>query len=96
MCPKAVILNRASPVGVDHTAAFLFRSDTVSPVIFIRKAAARPAKYREFQCAKRIHNILAHSILVRNLGILPHINTVINAAAKMLRKLPIYLRSNMT
>ena len=95
MCTKAVVLHDAAPVGIDHTAAVLLGTDTVPPVIFIGKAAARPAKNRQMQCPEGFHNVLAHSLDIRNIRILAHIDAVVNTASQMLGKLSVDFRSDM-
>ena len=41
---EAVVLYHAAPVGVDHLFSAFLRPDAVHPVVFVRKAAARPAQ----------------------------------------------------
>ncbi|SCI07343.1 Uncharacterised protein [uncultured Ruminococcus sp.] len=43
MGAEAVVLYQASPVGIDHFLSAFTRANAVLPVVFIGKAAARPA-----------------------------------------------------
>ena len=49
VCSETVVFNRSSPVVVHHLRAVFFGTDTVHPVIFVCKAAARPAENRNRQ-----------------------------------------------
>ena len=84
---EAVVLDNAAPVGVNHLLAAFLRTDTVLPVILIRKASARPAQYRNFDIFQCFNNIGTHSIHVRNIGIFSYIESFINTSSQMLRKL---------
>ncbi|MNJ41652.1 hypothetical protein D3C77_365810 [compost metagenome] len=45
MRAEMVILNHTAPVRVDHSFAFFPRADSILPMIFIGKTAARPAEH---------------------------------------------------
>ena len=84
MSTKAVILQHTTPVRIDHFLAALFGTNTVLPVVFIRKAASRPAEYRNLHFFQSFHHICPHSVFVRNLRIFSHIDSFINAPSQML------------
>ena len=92
MCPEAVVLHYAAPVGIYHAFSRLFRADAVLPVILVRKAAARPAQHRDLYLLKRLHHVRAHTVLIRDPGILPDIKPFVNTSAQMLGKMPVDLR----
>ena len=48
---EAVVLDGASPVGVDHYGTVLLGADAVCPVILVGKAASRPAHHRHLEGA---------------------------------------------
>ena len=95
MCAKAVVFYGAAPAGIYHTAAVLLGTDTVPPVVFVGKAAARPAENRQMQRPEGFHNVLAHSFYIRNIRIFSHIDAIVNTASQMLRKLSIDFRSDV-
>ena len=84
---KAVILDNAAPVGVDHLLAAFLRTDTVLPVILIRKASARPAQNRNLYFFQRLDNIRTHSVHIRNLRMFSYVKSLINTSSQMLGKL---------
>ena len=71
-------------------------SDTVSPVINIRIASARPADHRRMQLLKRIHKIFADSMIIRNLRILTDPDAIVNTRTKKFYKVSLQLRVNIT
>ena len=91
MGTEAVVLYNAAPVGIDDLLSLFFRADSVFPVIFIRKASARPAKHRNTDLFQRFHNIGTHTIDIRDLGIFSNINSLIDTASQMLGKMPLDL-----
>ena len=48
---EMVVLDHAAPVGIDHPLARFPRADAVLPMIFIGKAAARPAQDRDLNAS---------------------------------------------
>ena len=70
-------------------------SDTVSPVVNIRIASARPADHRRMQLLKRIHKIFADSMIIRNLRILTDPDTIVNTRTKKFYKMSLQLRVNI-
>ena len=95
MGAKAVILRHTAPVCVDHFLSGFLRPDAVLPVVFVRKAAARPAQHRQLHLAQRCHDIIAHPVCVGYLGILAHIEPLVDAAPEMLREVAVDLRVDM-
>ena len=70
-------------------------SDTVSPVVNIRIASARPADHRRMQLLKRIHKIFADSMIIRNLRILTDPDAIVNTRTKKFYKMSLQLRVNI-
>ena len=89
MCAERIVLYHTAPVGVDHPLSFRFITDTVFPVIFVRKAAARPAEHGNTHFFQRIYHITAHTVYVRNFGIFAHINAFVDTSAEMLGKMAV-------
>ena len=54
---EAVVFHNAAPMGVDHFFPVFLGADAVFPVIFIRKAAARPAQHGNLHFLQRLHHI---------------------------------------
>jgi len=94
MRAKGVIFHNTSPVGIDHLFSIFLRSDAVFPVIFIRKTSSRPAKHRNPDCSQGLCNIVPDAVGIGNGRILPHINSVVNAAAQMFGKMSVNFRMN--
>ena len=70
-------------------------SDTVSPVVNIRIASARPADHRRMQLLKCIHKVFSDSMIIRNLRILTDPDTIVNTGAKEFNKVSLQLRVNI-
>ena len=64
-------------------------------MVFIGKASARPAQHRNFEFLQRFHHIGAHTVHVRDIGLFPNVNPLINAATQMLGKMSVNLRFNV-
>ena len=58
-------------------------------MVFIGKAAARPAQNGDSHFFKRIDNIAAHTVDIGNIGIFADIKSLINASAQMLGKVTV-------
>ena len=86
---EGIILHHAAPVRVHHALAGFFRADAVLPVVFIRKAAARPAQHRHADFLQRLHNVRAHAIDVGDVGVFAHIDAAVNAASEVLREMTV-------
>ena len=89
MGTEAVIFYDAAPVGIDHFFAVFFRTDSVLPVILVRKTASRPAEHRDADLFQRFHDVTAHPVDIGNLGILAHENAFIDASSQMFGKLSV-------
>ena len=92
MCSKAVVLHNTTPVCVDHLLSAFLWTDSVLPVILIRKTSARPAQYRNLQLLKSLHNIHAHSVHIRDVRMFPNIDSLIDTPSQMLGKMSVDLR----
>jgi len=86
---EAVVLHNSAPVGVYHFFALGGVADAVAPVIFIRKAAARPAKHGKPHLPKGVHNVAAHTVDIRHGRILADKKPLVNASAEMLREVAV-------
>ncbi len=87
MGTKAVVLHHTTPVGIDHLLAALLRSNAILPVVFICETPPRPAQYRYPDLLQRFHHISAHAVHIGNIRILPHVDTLVDTPAQMLRKM---------
>ena len=90
--PEAVVLHDAAPVGVDHLLAVLLRTDAVLPVILVGEAAARPAQHRNLELLQRLNDVRPHAVHVRDVGVLPDIESLIDASAQVLGEMSVNLR----
>src|ERR1035437_4080169 len=86
MRSKRVRLGHSAPVGVESHGPL--RADTLSPVVFIGKAAAGPANVRHLYRFQGANHIVANPASIRDFGIRPDPNTFIHAVAKMFSELP--------
>ena len=89
---EAVVFHDTAPVGVDHLLTGFLRSDAVLPVILIRKASAGPAKHGNLNLLQCLHHILAHTVLVGNVGVLSHKDSLVDTSSQMLGKMSLQLR----
>ena len=89
MCAEAVILDHTAPVGIDHLFALLLWPDSVHPVILVCKAAAWPAKDRNLDLSECIYDILSHAIDIGNVRVFTDIDSLVDAATQMLRKMSV-------
>ena len=89
MGSEAVVLQDSSPVGIDDLFTGFQRSDPIHPMILIGKAAARPADHRNLDFTKRIRNIRANPVFIRNSGLRTDKQSFINSSSQMLRKLTV-------
>ncbi|MNZ84673.1 hypothetical protein D3C78_1034370 [compost metagenome] len=64
MCAEVVVFLHSTPIVIDHSGPFRFRANAVLPVVFIRKAAARPTEYRNVQLLERFQHVLAIALHV--------------------------------
>ena len=90
---KAVVLDHAAPVGVDHALAVCLRADAVLPVVLVGKAAARPAQVGNVQLLECLDYGLVVAMDVGNGGLFSHPETAINAPSKVLREVPVDVRA---
>ena len=95
MSAKRIILNNTAPVGINHFLSIFLRANTILPMIFVCKAAARPAKYRNMNLLKRFNYVISHSVCVWNRRIFSYVKTLINAASKMLSKVAVNILINL-
>ena len=89
MGSETVVLYHSAPVSINHLFPCFFRSYTVFPVIFIRKAAARPAQNRHFHFLQGLHHITSHAIDILNRGVFSHINPFVDTSSQMFRKMSV-------
>ncbi|MNT57046.1 hypothetical protein D3C72_1943910 [compost metagenome] len=94
MGAEVIVLHYAAPVGIDHPFAVLLGPDAVHPVIFVGEAAARPAEHRNPDLFKRIHNVIANPVRIRNLGIHAYPDSLVNTTSQMLGEMPVNIPVN--
>src|ERR1700761_3302553 len=87
MCTEAVVFCSAAPVGVNHFRSLLTRTNTIAPMIFIGKTAARPAQARDLYLFKCVYNIHANTVLFFNRHVLINPKSPIDTMAQMFGKL---------
>src|SRR5438270_246047 len=88
MSSKSIRLDNAAPIWIQRYRPFVFWPNAITPVVFICKAAARPAHVRNFYGFKSSYNVVADAARIRDGRIWPNPNTLINAMAEMLGELP--------
>ena len=86
---ELVGFNHPAPVRIDAPGPLVARPDPIPPMVFIRKTSPRPAKHRNIKVFQRRDHVIANSTRIGDRRILPNPNPLINAAAKMLRKLAV-------
>ena len=84
MGAKGVVLHHVAPVGVHHPLTIRFGADAVAPVVFVRKASARPAQNGDFNLFQRLRHIGADAVYVGDGRAFADIQTLVNTAAQML------------
>ncbi len=89
MGSETVVFDSASPVVVHHFGAVFFRADTVHPVVFIGKAASRPAKDGYTELLQCIEYVGAITVDVGNIGVLTYPKSAIDTSSQMLCKLAV-------
>ena len=66
MSSERIVFGKAAPVSVNHLLAVFLGADSILPVIFVGKTAARPAKVWDVQFFKSLHDGLVVSVNVRD------------------------------
>ena len=91
MCAERVVFDNAAPVCVYHALAVFFWPDAVLPVVFVCKAAARPAQVRNVNVLECLYYGLVVSVYVWNLRVFAYTEAAVDTAAQMLGKMPVYV-----
>ena len=89
MGSETVVFDSASPVVVHHFGTVFFRADTVHPMVFVGKAAARPAKDRYAELFQCIEHVGAITVDIGNIGIFAYPKSAIDASSQMFCKLAV-------
>src|SRR5205823_729412 len=76
-----VWLDDTTPVGIESHRPL--RSNAAPPVVFVRKASARPANIWNLDRLECSNNIVADAASVRDFGIWTNPDAFINAVSKM-------------
>ena len=92
---EAVVLHDVAPVRVDDALAVGLGADAFLPVVFVGKAAARPAQNRELDVPERLDHVRAHAVDVRDGAVLAHVEPLVDAAAQVLREVAVDLRLDL-
>jgi len=92
---ERVVFGNAAPVGVHHFRAIGSFTDTVTPVVFICKAATRPAEVRDVDLFECINDIEADAVFFRYVqgGVYPE--TTVNAVAEVLGEVTIDVAADL-
>ena len=96
MSAEAVVLQHAAPVRIDHLLALFLRPNAVHPVILIGKTASRPTQERNLHLPQCVHHIRAHAVYVLYAGIRTNVQSLVDSSSKMLRKLPLNFRIDVS
>ena len=94
MGTKGVVLHYAAPVSIDHALAVFLGANSILPMIFIGKAPARPAKYRQLNIFQGFHYIGTYAIDIGNGGIFTYKYTIVNTTAQMFGKIAIQVTAD--
>ncbi len=89
MGPEAVVLDNASPVGVDHLRTLFVRPDAVLPMVFVGKTAAWPSEDGDPYLFQRLGHIVPDAVSIRYRRILSDPYAAVDASAEMLGKMPV-------
>src|SRR5688572_27118504 len=89
MSSETVVLCYHSPMGIDGFRTLVTWPNSISPVIFICKTSAWPAKVWYFYLFQCIHNIHPDPVFPFQCGSITYPETIIDTAAKMLGKMTI-------
>ncbi len=84
---ERVRLFDAAPVRVHAHRSLVARTDAFAPVVFIGKAASRPADHRHLQALQRSNHIVAVAVGVRDLRVFADPDAAVDAEAQVLCKL---------
>jgi len=79
----------AAPVGVDLDRAFFARADAVAPVVFVGKAAARPAYQRHVHFLERADDVVAPATGIRDLRFRADVHAFVDAGAQVFGELAV-------
>ena len=77
------VFNHTAPMGIDHHRAFFTGSDTIFPVILIRKTTPRPTKHGQIHSFQGFYNVRADAVYIGNRAVIPNPKAFINAAPEM-------------
>src|SRR6476659_8623816 len=89
MCTKTVILRYSSPVRIHHMRAFLARTNSVSPMIFVGETTTRPSQVWNLNSLQCFYDIQTDPVLLWNVDRVTDPESIINTSAKMLGKMPV-------
>src|SRR5262249_35272395 len=94
MCAEVVIFSHLSPVRIDHGRAQIAWANPIPPMIFIRKAAARPAKDWHVDLFEGGYYVISDAACIGNRTILANPKAFVNAMPKMLRELAVQIAAD--
>ena len=89
MRAEGIVLDDTAPMGVYHLFSLGFLADTVLPMIFVRKAAARPTQNGYSHLFQGVYNIAAHTVYIRNIRVFADIHSVIDTSAEVLAEMTV-------
>ena len=91
MGSEVVVLDHATPVGVDPPRALLPEADPVHPVVLVGEAAARPAEDRRLQLLQGFDDVDADAPDIGDRRVLAHPHAFVDAAPEVLGEVPVDL-----
>ena len=94
MCAETVVFDSAAPVVIHHFRTILFGTDTVHPVIFVGKAAARPAKNGNLEVFQGIEYVGTVTFDIGYIGVLAHPKASVDTSTQMFGKLAVNFFGN--
>jgi hypothetical protein len=86
-----IVLRNTTPMGIHHSGPILSRTDAIAPMVFVSKTATRPTQHGAVDCSKGSYYVIAYPPCIGNRAVLTDPNTAVNTAAKMLRKVRVYI-----
>src|SRR2546426_3115823 len=91
VCPELIVFYHSSPMGIHSAPAFCTRADGILPMVFVGKAAARPAEYWHVNLAKGLDHIIADPSGVRNRRVFPDPDPLVDAPPQMFSKVAVHI-----
>ena len=90
MGAEAIVFAVVAPPQVFNRLSFAFGAYALLPVVGICKTPSRPAQVGDVQVAKRLDDIVANPIGIRDFCmVFPHVEPIVDTAPEVLCKMPV-------